>query len=419
MPSIPTGAFGSTAAKAVVVVAFLAIGGVAAAEIGVFEDVVGQDDSDAIDQVPDGVDSVATLDASVLEEDVSARLYATAYNATVGASTGGSESETTATTATPAGDGADETDEDETDGFDDEPRTATSPVEMVPANLSAALDETENQTGLDPRAAEEVTFFEKQRENYTQPRYAGAVVHADWTESAVVEAASNNSDTEYENTTIDGVTVYQPVENESEDEDELSFGPPEPEEWIAVLDDGEYAFGTQQAVNDTIAVAVGDADPVDGDLRSAYEETRDDGYVRYAQRSQNVNVTRINQTMGQRTGLNVTAYAEAYNDLHVTSGSYYIADDKLGVESRILTNSTETARDVADITQGFISIQAGAIQNETLETQLRSTNVTQDGTTVTVSRETPVDTAAKLVRWYGSILTGSGQTGSAAAQPTV
>ncbi|MFC7194817.1 hypothetical protein ACFQL4_09425 [Halosimplex aquaticum] len=406
---------GSTAAKVAVAVAFLAIGGVAAAQMGVLNGVVGQDDTAAIDQVPDGVDSVATLDASVLEDDVSARLYATAYNATVGATVGGSASETTETTpttetATPS------EDEDETDGFDEEPRTATSPAEMIPANLSAALDKTENETGLDPRAAEEVAFFNKQRENYTQPRYAGAIVHADWTESAVVAAASNSSDTEYVNTTIDGVTVYKPVQNQTE-EDEVSFGPPEPEEWIAVLDDGQYAFGTQQAVNDTIEVYAGDANPVDGDLRTAYDETRN-GYIRYAQRSQNVNVTRINQTMGQQTGLNVTAYAQAYNDLHVTAGSYYISEDKLGFESRILTNSTETARDVADITQGFISIQAGAIQNETLETQLRSTNVTQDGTTVTVSRETPVDTAAKLIRWYGSILTG-GQTGSAAAQPTV
>ncbi|WP_415381001.1 hypothetical protein [Halosimplex sp. TS25] len=404
----------STAAKAVVAVAFLAIGGVAAAQIGVFNG-VAQEDHESLEHVPDGVDSVATLDVSVVEEDVSTTLYAAAYNATVGASESDEESPVTATPG--------DEEDDDSDAFEDGAMTETSPAEMVPANLSAALDETENQTGLDPRAADEVVMFNQQR-NYSQPQYSGAVVYADWSEDDVIAAVSNSSDKEYENTTVDGVTVYQPVENESDEEDELSFGPPEPEEWIAVLDEGEYVFGTQDAVNDTIDVAAGDAESVDGDLASAYEETRDDGYLRYAQRSQNVNITEINRTMGQQTGLNVTAYAQAYNDLHVTSGSYYIAeDDTLGFESRILTNSTDTAQDVQDITQGFISIQAGAIQNETLEDQLRSTNVTRDGTTVTVTRETSVDTAVTLIKWYGSILTDTGSTtgaatGSASASAT-
>jgi len=391
MPSLSTGVFGSTVAKAVVVVVLLAVGGVAAAQIGVLNGIVGTDGPDAVDQVPDGVDSVVRVDASVLDEDVSQRLYTTAYNATVREDMGGDESEES--------------------GFG-----RSSPAEMVPANLTAALDRTETESGLDPRAVDEVAFFRQQRENYTQPRYAGAVVSADWNESDVVAAAANSTGTEYENTTVEGVTVYKPVDTE-EDDDEMAFGTPRPEEWIAVLDDGEYAFGTAEAVNDTIQVAVGNADPVDGDLREAYDETRD-GYVRYAQRSQNVNVTQINRTMGQRTGLNVTAYAQAYNDLHVTAGSYYVTDGNLGTESRIMTNSTDTARDVEDLTQGYLSIQAGAVQNETVEDELRSVEVTREDTTVTVSREMSVDTAVKLIRWFGSALdTGDASSGTT-TQPT-
>jgi len=391
MPSLPTGVLSSTAAKALVVIAFVAVGGVAAAQMGVIDGMMGSDDAEELDDVPDGVDSVAVFDASVLEEDVSERLYATAYNATVRP-----ELE------------ADEEDEDEGDG---DGMGRSSPAEMVPANLTAALDETENESGLDPRAVDEVVVF-NQRRNFSQPQYAGAVVDADWNESAVVAAVSNSSDTEYENTTVEGVTVYKPAENDTED-DEMSFGAPDPEQWIAVLDDGQYAFGTDEAVNDTVQVAVGNAEPVDGDLRTAFEGTRD-GYARYAQRSQDVNVTRINQTMGQRTGLNVTAYAQAYNDLHVTAGSYYVTDDSLGVESRTLTNSTDTARDVEDLTQGFISIQAGAVQNETIENELRSTEVTRDGTTVTVTRETSIETAEKLLRWLGSATREEQRSGSGA-----
>ena len=395
--SIPTSIFGTTIAKVAVVVAFLAIGGVAAAQIGALDAVVGSDNTNAIEQVPDGVDTVASFDASVLEDGKTNRLYVTAYNATVGAA---------------MDDAANESDEAE-----DEMRGPTSPAEMVPANASAALDRVENESGLDPRAVDEVVVFQQHQENYTQPQYSGAIVHTDWNKSTVVDAVSNSTDETYVNTTVNGVTVYQPeATEESEAEDDIRFGAHEPEQWVAVLDDGEYVFGTEQAVNDTIQVAVGEADPVDGDLRSAYDDTKD-GYVRYAQRSRNVNVTRINQTMGQRTGLNVTAYAQAYNDLHVTAGSYYLTDNGLGFESRTLTNSTDTARDVQDLTQGFISIQAGAIQNETIEDELRSTEVTRDGTTVTVTRETSMETATKLIKWFGSAAQADQQSAGIAAQP--
>jgi len=397
MPSIPTGTLSSTAAKAAVAVAFVAVvavGGVAAAQMGALDGITDSRDSALLEPVPDGVDSVAVLDADVVESDTAERLYATGYNATVGS-----------VNATESG---------EANGTDGEVPTATSPAEMVPANLTGALDEVENESGLDPRAAEQVIFFSQRQQNFTSPPYQAAIVEADWEKADVVAAVEDNTNRTYRNTTVDGVVVYKP---EARDEENVtSFGPPEPDQWVAVLDDNEYVFGTEQAVNDTVQVEVGDADPVDGDLRSAFDNTRD-GYLRYAQSSQNVNVTRINETMGQSTGLNVTAYAQAYNDLHITSGTYYIADDgeTLGLESRILTNSTDTARDVKDLAQGFISIQAGAIQNETLETELRETEVSRDGTTVTVSRQTDIETAETLVRWYGSILAGSGSSAATGA----
>ncbi|QPV63683.1 hypothetical protein I7X12_03365 [Halosimplex litoreum] len=409
MPSIPTGTLSSTAARVAVVAAFVAVvavGGVAAAQMGALDGVTGSQDSALLEPVPDDVDSVAVFDGSVIESDTAERLYATGYNATV--------------------DSADETESSEAnetdDGTDDETFETTSPVEMVPANLTGAFDEVENRSGLDPRAVEQVIVYSQRQANFTSPPYQGAIVEADWDKSDVVDAVSESANRTYRNTTVDGVTVYKPEAQEEED-NVTTFGPPEPDQWVAVFDEDEYVFGTEQAVADAVDVEADEAEPVDGDLRRAFDDTRD-GYLRYAQSSQSVNVTRINETMGQSTGLNVTAYAEAYNDLHITSGTYYITEDgeTLGTESRVLTNSTDTARDVKDLAQGFISIQAGAIQNETLETELRETDVTRDGTTVTVSRETDIETAEMLVRWYGSILSGGASnpttgvpTGAAAA----
>ena len=347
--------------KIAVVMVLVAVAGIGVAQLAVLG--TGGGSSGAVEQVPADVDSVTTIDMTVLEDETADRLYTEAYESV------------------------------------SEEVNDTEAIGMVPANLSALSDRVENESGLDPRDAEEVVYFQQQRENFTAPAYAGAVVHADWNESALLDIVANETDTDYENTTVDGVTVYRP--NTEEEDEEFGFGP-DPR-WVGVLGDSEYVVGTENAVRDTIAVSVGNGSALSGDMLSAYQETRD-GYLRSVQRSQNVNVTAINQTAGSTTGLNVTAYAEAYNDLHITASSSYTTDDGIGSQTRILTNSTATAEDVESLTQGFISIQAGAIQNETIKSELRAASVSRDGTTVTVTRETSVDAAVKTLEWYLSLL---------------
>ena len=400
------------------VIALVVLAGVGAAQIlllgGGDGTASGADASDAVGQVPAGVDSITRVDAGVLEDESIAELYAKVYNTTVGEGTaeGG------------FGPGDDEGGStDESGGFGPDGPLGpgagmpTAGLTAVPETLTEFREAVENETGVDPTAVEEVVTFQKQpavqgqsslergsADAFAAP-YVGTIVHAEWSPTEMVRVVENNTMQDLERTTVSGTTVYRPTGTDETGEevpmDPVTTG------WLAVLGDGEYVVGTPEVVNDTIAVANGEADPVGGDLLAAYERTPD-GFVRSVQRSRNVNVTRLQQ-FDAETGANLTAYAEAYNDLHVTASSTYTTDDGLGSETVILTNSTDTARDVESLVDGFRSIQAGAIQNETVEGALRSMEISRDGTTVRLSRETSVETAVEIIEWYLDLL-GTGAT---------
>lgn len=355
------GIFGSAIFKGAAIVALLALVGVGAAQMGVLDLGSSGGASDAVKQVPDGVDSVVKVDAEILEDDLTKQFYAETYDYVQ-------------------------------NNTDDRARAGAS--QSMPANLTALYDRAENETGLAPEDLDEVVVFQQHRDGYSEPQYAGAIVHADWNESEFVGTVENSSHVEYENETRHGMTVYRPAE-----EDDSRFAP-DPD-WVGVIDDGEYVVGSEAAVNDTLAVAAGEAEPFGGEMLDAYEDTRD-GYVRSVERSGNVNLTQLNEA-DDRTGINLTKYGEEYNNVHMTAGSMYVTDDAIGSETTVYTNATSAAKDVESLYDGVLSIYAGAVQNETLEEELRSVEVERDGTEVHVSRETDLETAMELLRWLFSL----------------
>lgn len=117
----------------------------------------------------------------------------------------------------------------------------------------------ENDTGLDRSALRSVTYFGRQNGSY-----GAQVVRADWETAAVVEAVETERNVTLTEETYSDRTLYV-AENGS-----LA---------VAVLPEG-YAIGTPAAAREAVDVSTGDADPVSGQLRGAFE--RESGYVRYA-----------------------------------------------------------------------------------------------------------------------------------------
>lgn len=302
---------------------------------------LGGDGPAAVDQVPAGVDTVVRVDMAITSD---------------------------ATTQALAEAGAES--------------APTAPSQ--PTSLAEARSDFLNETGLDPATADEMVSFQKRPEagSLGTAQYAGVILHADWETEAVLDAIQNESTVTYEQTTYNGKTVYAPAE-------EPEFGSAD---WVAVLDDGQFVVGSEAAVKDAIDVTTGDSEAFGGDLRTAYDESRD-GLVTF--------VTTVPQDqIPTETGAQLDT--AAYRDVETVSGVYYTTSNAAGVEMQFHTASADGAADVADVTDGAISIASGYTENETAKDALRAIEVTQDGTTVTVTYEDSVDTVDELLTYLYS-----------------
>ncbi|MFB6309498.1 MAG: hypothetical protein ABEH35_09220 [Haloarculaceae archaeon] len=298
----------------------------------------------AVDQVPSGVDTVVRVDMAIIEDDVTRRL----------ANAGAESAPTTGETS----------------------------------NVSTAIAEFENETGLDPTNGDEIVSFQKRNasRSLTSSQYTGVIIHGNWKTATVVDALKNDSDVSYEETTYGGKTVYRPSE-------QPEFGT---QSWFAVLGDGQFVAGSEQAVKDTIDVVNGDSETFGGSLRTDYENTRD-GLVTFA--------TTVPQEQIPNTSAGQVDVSQ-YQQVRTVTGVYYTTSSGAGVEMTMTATGTDAARDVADVTDGAVSIASGYTNNETAKNALRDITVERDGETVVVSYEDSVDSISVLLEvLYGNSAT--------------
>lgn len=297
-------------------------------------------DTKAVDQVPSGVDTVVHVDMAIVTDEKTRKLANAAAE--------------------------------------------SAPTPGAASNVSASESMFENETGLDPRAADEVVVFGKRSPSgqLGSTEYVGVIVHADWNEQAVVNASTSDSTVDYTQTTYGGKTVYRPVE-------EPEFGTAD---WMAIIGDGQFVFGSEQVVKDTIDVVNGDEDSFDGQLRTAYDETRD-GLVTFA-------TTVPSEQIPDSSAAQVDV--SQYRAVQTVTGVYYTSSNAAGFETRMTATDTERARDVADVTDGAISIATGYTENATAKESLRSITVEREDDTVVVSYEESVDSVEELVEYLYS-----------------
>lgn len=252
------------------------------------------------------------------------------------------------------------------------------------SNVSQATSEFENETGLDPEKADELVTYQKRSESssLTSAQYAGVIVHGDWETDAVVSAVTDESSTEYEETTYNGQTVYEPVE-------QPEFGSAD---WVGILGDGQFVFGTEDAVKDAIDVTTDNGDAFSGDLRSAFDETRD-GLITFA-------ASVPQEEIPEQS--NGPVDISTYQDVKIVTGVYYTTSNSAGVQFQMHTGSESGATDVSEVTDGAVSFASGTVENETVKNALRSIEIENEGTTVTVTFEDSVDSVEEILRYlYG------------------
>ncbi|MFB6203446.1 MAG: hypothetical protein ABEK01_03050 [Candidatus Nanohaloarchaea archaeon] len=294
----------------------------------------------AVSQVPSGVDYVAQVDMSVLQDKETKKLVNTALE--------------------------------------------TAPSYQTSANsLQDALDKIENKSGIDPRDTEEVVAYGKIPDQTGSTSYFGLIAHADWSLDTLVESIRKETPQNLSERTYKGKTVYV-AKSES-----VVQGQSGQSLWIAEIGTGEYAVGTEKAVKDAIDVSVGDSEPLSGELKAAYESTRD-GYVRFASRIPESQVPSGSMGMGPDLS--------AFKNISYVSGAYYTDSNKVGINLNMETGGTESAKDVKDAIKGGISLLSTLASNEKAQETLDKVKVSRDGKQVTITYEDSVDRLVNLMQ---------------------
>jgi len=312
----------------------LAVAGVGAGAYVVFS---GGQGPSAVEQVPGGVDAVVHVDGAITNDGATRTLANTGLE-----------------------------------------RAAV--VGQVPNTTDEALDDFEDRTGLDPNAADEIVVFHRRTSGSSGLSGTGIVVHGDWDEATVVETARTDGGRELTEATYNGKTVYRPA-------NDTTGG-----QWIGVLGDGQYVFGTEAAVTDTIDATTGDGTRFGGKLRTGYDDTRD-GLVTFAVR---VPTGQIPERVGAGPGIELTRYRQ----VAVVSGSYYSKTNGAGVELRLLANSSEAAQDVEDVTSGGLATLELTTGNESVEQNIDAIEVEREGNSVVLSYEQSIESIQALLRYY-------------------
>lgn len=255
------------------------------------------------------------------------------------------------------------------------------------------LSQAEDESDLDLKKFDEMIAFSKAPNESAAgvapsptTEYTGVIIQSDWSEDAFVNATTSDATVEYSETSYNGHTVYEPAE-------EPTFGSAD---WVGVLGDGTFVVGSEQAVKDTIDVAEGDQDAFGGPLRDEYDSLND-GYVKFA-----VDVPEDQLSEDQLSDPTSPVNTNVYANTDMVSGVYFTESDSVTVRVHMTATDQSAATDIADVTDGALSLVRGSMQNETVKSTLDDIAVEQDGERVTVEYSASIDRVEALIRFFAN-----------------
>ncbi|WP_238717340.1 hypothetical protein [Natronorubrum halophilum] len=159
---------------------------------------------------------------------------------------------------------------DAVDGGVDETLAVLEPAD--PEHVSDITTRFESRTGLDLLETDDVLLFGASAADSDDAgsddwEHIDVIVDGDWNEDDILDSLEGNTGLEYAETTYaDEPVLYEP----SADVDDLPELPS-----VGDHGGGRFVIGGGEAVRASLDVRYGDADPVSGPVREAYDDTRD------------------------------------------------------------------------------------------------------------------------------------------------
>jgi hypothetical protein len=243
-----------------------------------------------------------------------------------------------------------------------------------PQDFDELLDEFENETNLAPEDAHELVAFAEYGDSGVASEYGGAIITTDWDESDVVDALEESGPTLNEEEEA-GKTVYEPEE---------AYG-----NWMGVLEDGKYVFGTEDAVVESVELSAGEGEQIDEQLRNAYDSTGSSP-VRFVS---TVPDDQFPDEIGR--GENAVDLTVVDNIEHA-SGSVYRDGEVRGLSVTLTVDDGDAVGDLADTINDVIELYQEALSEE-ISAELDEIEVSEESDAVTVSYENAVDDIEAMI----------------------
>jgi len=269
----------------------------------------------------------------------------------------------------------------------DDPRS----VETVLERARSASDGNLSVDGLN-----EVAVFARTPDTPTvgdvdaREPYGGVLVGAAWDHEAVVGELRADADT-FDDDEYRNVTLYRAVD-ETVDGTERTF--------FAEYDEGLWAFAsTRGVVEDVIDVADGEAPAFEGDLRAAYDRTREDAYLRYA-----VGLSepqrRAVAAAAQRAGGGRIDLAPLV-DVSVYAGAYYTDRDSVGVSTYLLAGEPAAADRLNATFDVLITAGEEFASDDATREQFAALSTDRENRTVALTYEIEAAALERLIETAG------------------
>jgi hypothetical protein len=255
-----------------------------------------------------------------------------------------------------------------------------------PGDKEDVLDEIEDSSGLDPRELDEAMAFTEAPDasaitgDEEFDPYTATWFTAEWDEDDVVDAVE------------DGGTEL----GEPDDDEAPKIYPPEDEEfgqtYMGVIEDGEYVFGTENAVEDAIDVSTGDEDSAGDELTNAYGSVQS-GLMKQATTVPDQSIP--TDSIDEEVNFDPVVLTE----INGSALSIYSSDEQVGMEMSVSTESEDAAKDMRDIVAGMIAASQQAVGDDDLRQEVESIqdSIETDGSTVSMSYENSAETVADLI----------------------
>lgn len=270
------------------------------------------------------------------------------------------------------------------DGLQDDPETERLSEILDDGDLGAQdIDDVESaieeELDIDPDDVDTVLLFVedlKASEQFGEDNF-GLIVHGEFDNEAAIDVVREEEE-DFTETSYKDQTVYT-VEDSSVRGDTVALG---------ILDNGQLVFGDEESVESAIDVAVGDADALSGDLRSEYDQATADGLV--------VIVSEVPDDLVPEQGGPSGVDVSVFESVSVVSFEYYTPDEKIGLNTRFLADSSSDAEDIQSVIDAGL-VTFGDTGFEEVDDEIDKIQTEQDGNVVSVTHEGDLDDIEAIV----------------------